>query len=61
MVIKGCGNCAHFRLHYIRLAKGRYHALRYGHCVYPRRKQREAFRPACPHWKAREDGADGSV
>ena len=34
-----CGNCAHFRLHYIRRGR-RYFSLRYGHCVCPRLKKR---------------------
>ena len=35
-----CGNCRHFRRHYVRYARGRYMALSYGHCVKPRLKNR---------------------
>lgn len=45
-----CGNCAHFRLHYIRRTR-KYMPLRYGHCVYPRLKKREADEHACQYWK----------
>lgn len=47
-----CGNCVHFRLHYIRYSEHGYSALHYGHCVYPRLKKREPDQ-TCPYWKAR--------
>ena len=43
-----CGNCAYFRLHYIRRGR-RYFSLRYGHCVCPRLKKREAAQTACQY------------
>ena len=33
-----CGNCRHFRLHYIKYGRGTYAPLSYGHCVKPQRK-----------------------
>ena len=36
---KICGNCAHFRLHYVRCQEDFYLPLRCGHCVHPRRKR----------------------
>ena len=54
-----CGNCTPFRLHYIRQAWGRYDALSYGHCVYPRCKKRETAHPACPHWKPAKQEEEG--
>lgn len=49
-----CGNCENFRLHYIKMGSKNYFALRYGHCVKPRRKQRFADSPACAYWKEKE-------
>ncbi len=51
---KTCGNCKHFRLHYIRRAR-KYSPLHYGHCVYPRCKKRKTEEPACQHWKPTEN------
>ena len=51
-----CGNCRHFRRHYVRYARGRYMALSYGHCVKPRLKSREADTRACAHWQEKESG-----
>ena len=56
-----CGNCVHFRLHYSRQPWGRYDALSYGHCVYPRCKKRKTGQPACPHWQlARQEESEDS-
>ncbi len=46
-----CGNCRHFRRHYVRYARGRYMALLYGHCVKPRRKKRNIDDKACDRWQ----------
>ena len=43
-----CGGCAHFRRHYIKLGQ-EYHAIAYGHCVYPRSKKRTQS-DTCPNW-----------
>ena len=51
--LKTCQTCKHFRLHYIKAGKS-YHPINYGHCVYPRRKKREAETPACSHYRERE-------
>ena len=46
-----CGNCRHFRLHYILRPNGSSFApLHYGHCTFPRCKPR-AERQTCPHWE----------
>ena len=50
---KICKSCKHFRLHYIKLGRS-YRSLRYGHCVYPRCKKREADCPACANWTQRD-------
>ena len=34
-----CGECRHFRLHYIKYGRGHYDPLSYGHCIKPRRKK----------------------
>lgn len=46
-----CGNCKYFRRHYIRMSRGCYRSLRYGHCVHPRLKKRRE-EEHCPHWTA---------
>ena len=43
-----CGGCAYFRRHYIKLGQ-EYHAIAYGHCVYPRSKKRTQS-DTCPNW-----------
>ena len=48
---KICGNCAHFRLHYVRWDF--YLPLRCGHCVHPRRKRRRA-EETCPLWEPKK-------
>ncbi len=47
---KACETCVHFRQHYIKRG-GSYVSLRYGHCVHPRVKHREAETPACQHFR----------
>lgn len=49
-----CRNCKHFVRHYIRYKRGNYCAIDFGHCVYPRIKDRSIDTPACVHFKARE-------
>lgn len=49
---KRCGDCAHFRLHYVRCGEDFYLPLCYGHCVYPRRKRRRT-EEICPLWAER--------
>lgn len=51
-----CGSCKHFRRHYVRLARGRYLPLSYGHCVTPRLKNREEDTKACIHWQEKDPG-----
>lgn len=43
-----CGNCAHFRRHYIKISS-RYMSLSVGHCVCLRSKDREEGQ-SCPNW-----------
>ena len=45
-----CSDCKHFRQHYIRYRKGVYRWCNFGHCVYPRIKQRIRTTPACEHF-----------
>lgn len=47
-----CGNCVHFRRHYV-LRDGYYMPLLYGHCVFPRLKDRRED-GTCPHFKSQE-------
>ena len=47
---KICGNCKHFKLHYVKYPNGEYVPLYYGHCVHPRLRKRESEKEACPHW-----------
>ena len=49
-----CGNCAHFRQHYVRCEdEGEAYApLSYGHCVYPALKRR-CSEETCPLWRPR--------
>lgn len=54
-IIRICKNCKHFRLHYIKYAKGNYSALTYGHCVEPRLKKRYADAIACEYWMEKID------
>ena len=49
--LSACGDCAHFRRHYI-FDGERYFALQFGHCVFPRCKDRREDQ-TCPHWEAR--------
>ena len=46
-----CGNCVHFRQHYIKWGLNYYFPIRYGHCTFPRNKRRESG-DTCPNWKA---------
>lgn len=48
-----CKNCAYFRQHYVKLGWS-YREIKFGHCVYPRLKIREAGAKACTHYKQRE-------
>ncbi len=43
-----CGDCLHYRRHYI-CWEGDFFPLKYGHCVFPRRKKRTPEN-TCPHW-----------
>lgn len=55
---KTCESCLHYRQHYVKAGE-EYTSIHYGHCVYPRRKRREAAAPACPHYKEKaEDPAE---
>lgn len=57
--VEQCGNCKHFRRHYIRCEGDHYYPISYGHCVFPRiKKRREEER--CPHWSPAEGSAEPS-
>ncbi len=49
--VESCGNCVHFRRHYIRVAEDCYRPISYGHCVCPRLKKRRT-EECCPYWSA---------
>lgn len=51
---KTCATCSRFRQHYIKLGRS-YHAITYGHCVYPALKKRESATPACQKYQSRSD------
>ena len=44
-----CGNCQHFRLHYICMSENNYVPISYGHCVFPMLKRRRT-EETCPNW-----------
>ena len=44
-----CGNCRHFRRHYIKFGRS-YQEILDGHCVYPMLKRREALTRGCKHF-----------
>jgi len=46
--------CKHFRIHYIKYARGSYRPLSYGHCVKPWLKKRAADEKACAYWQEKE-------
>ena len=52
-LVSECGNCAYFRRHYILVSDTRFEPLRYGHCVFPRLKDREVTQ-TCAHWKGKD-------
>ena len=49
-----CANCTHFHQHYVRDGTGyglyQYIPTPYGHCVFPRMKNRNAY-DTCKHFK----------
>ncbi len=47
---KTCGDCKHFRQHYIKFEKT-YREIQHGHCMLPRRKAREKFKDACAEFE----------
>ena len=49
-----CGECRHFRLHYIKYGRGHYDPLSYGHCIKPRRKKWYTADQGCPYYQPRE-------
>lgn len=53
-----CEACTHFRQHYSKVGCT-YQPVDRGHCVYPRRKQRENKTPACAYFKARDPAEEG--
>lgn len=53
---KTCGGCVHFRMHYIKDEDGNFYPLRFGHCTFPRIKDR-AEGQTCPHWTPKQPEA----
>ncbi len=46
-----CANCEHFYQHYIKQGTD-YHPLSFGHCAYPRMKDRDTF-DLCEHFTSK--------
>lgn len=53
-----CGGCVCFFRHYIRDGR-RYRPLPFGHCIYPRLKQRECGQKACGHFRSNKHYREG--
>ena len=51
-----CGGCVHFFRHYTKFSESCYLPTCFGHCTYPRIKERQ-MDEHCPHWTPIE-GAD---
>lgn len=49
-----CGNCAHYRQHYI-LSKACCEGVNCGHCVYPRLKHRKPNDKVCTNYQYRNN------
>lgn len=49
-----CGSCTHFYMHYVRFENGRYIPIDFGHCVFPRIKDRDADTKACKYYEVKE-------
>ena len=49
-----CKTCVHFRQHYVPFDEIRFTETPYGHCVFPRLKERRNNTPACVHYQKRE-------
>lgn len=52
-----CGTCVHYRQHYILSDRCKPQPLRYGHCVFPRLKDRKPDE-TCPHWTSSDKKED---
>lgn len=51
-----CGNCVHYVQHYRyapEIISGNFDKVYCGHCIYPRRKDREPDHKACKHWQSK--------
>lgn len=46
-----CAECEYFIRHYILWENARYIPLEFGHCTYPRCKNRKTNSPACTYFK----------
>lgn len=57
--VERCGNCIHFRRHYIRIKEEYYIPIAYGHCVYPKPKKRRD-EEHCSRWSAAETERSGT-
>ena len=53
-----CGQCRHFRRHYVKFGRNRYHPMSKGHCVHPRLKDRSVDTPACGHFSLRREAEE---
>ncbi len=46
---KTCESCEHYIPHYVRIGR-KFHKIDFGHCVYPRIKNRDKATKACEHY-----------
>lgn len=53
-----CETCRHFCRHFVYIEK-RYQEVPFGHCIFPRLKQRRSNTPACAHYQPRRPEDDG--
>ena len=46
-----CAQCIHYVPHYIKFGENLFDLIRCGHCTFPRKKHRDAYAKACPHFQ----------
>ena len=46
-----CAQCVYYIPHYIKFGENLYDLIRCGHCTFPRKKHRDAYAKACPHFQ----------
>ena len=46
-----CAQCVHYIPHYIKFGENLYDLIRCGHCIFPRKKHRDAYAKPCNHFQ----------